>query len=66
MSTAASPVSTAAQTCCPECDGAIRLPRAPMRGQVVSCPGCAVELEVLTTEPVTVALAPKVEEDWGE
>ncbi len=66
MSTASSSVTAPAQSCCPECDAPVRLHRAPMRGQVASCPGCAVELEVLSVEPLTFGLAPKVEEDWGE
>jgi alpha-aminoadipate/glutamate carrier protein LysW len=37
-----------------------------MRGQVVRCADCGVELEVTAIEPVRVELAPQVEEDWGE
>ncbi len=55
-----------ATSCCPECDAPVPTPRAARRGQVASCPGCAVELEVLSVEPLTFGLAPRVEEDWGE
>lgn len=51
---------------CPECDGAIRFDRPPLRSQVVRCTSCGVELEVVNTAPVQLALAPEVEEDWGE
>lgn len=51
---------------CPECEGAIRLDRAPLRGQVVRCTDCGVELEVISTEPLALELAPQVQEDWGE
>jgi len=35
-------------------------------GEIVVCPDCGVELEVLSVEPITLGLAPEVEEDWGE
>lgn len=63
------PVPTVSQThaaTCPECDGAIRLDRAPLKGQVVRCTDCSAELEVTATSPLTLELAPEVEEDWGE
>jgi alpha-aminoadipate carrier protein LysW len=59
--------SSAGQACaCPECEGAIRFDRPPLRSQVVRCVSCGVELEVIETAPVQLALAPEVEEDWGE
>jgi alpha-aminoadipate carrier protein LysW len=51
---------------CPECDGAVPFTRAPMRGEVVACSDCRAELEVVGVEPLTLALAPEVQEDWGE
>ena len=30
------------------------------------CPGCGAELEITALEPLTLALAPQEEEDWGE
>ena len=30
------------------------------------CPGCGAELEITSLEPLTLALAPQEEEDWGE
>lgn len=50
---------------CPECDGALTLTQ-PERGEIIECPDCGAELEVLSTEPLELALAPEVEEDWGE
>ena len=32
----------------------------------VPCPECGSELEVMMLEPVGLALAPAVEEDWGQ
>ncbi|MBK7404106.1 MAG: lysine biosynthesis protein LysW [Phycisphaerales bacterium] len=58
-----SPAATAA---CPECDGAVVFGRSPMAGEVVRCTDCSAELEVISREPLTLELAPEVEEDWGE
>ena len=35
-------------------------------GEIVICPDCGVELEVMGLDPITLELAPEVEEDWGE
>lgn len=51
---------------CPECGGDVAFARRPLRAEVVVCAGCAAELEVVSCEPLTLALAPEVEEDWGE
>ena len=51
---------------CPECEGTVRFDRPPLSGQVARCSDCGVELEVTATSPLTLALAPEVEEDWGE
>lgn len=67
MSTPTTSPATAAATCeCPECAAAITLTRVPMRGEVLRCADCAVELEITSTTPLTLALAPEVQEDWGE
>jgi lysine biosynthesis protein LysW len=55
-----------APTACPECDASIRLDRPPLRGQVIRCTDCGVELEVTRTAPLALELAPEVREDWGE
>lgn len=51
---------------CPECEGAVVLTERPQVSEIVECSECAVELEVVAAEPLTLALAPEVEEDWGE
>ncbi len=53
-------------TACPECAGTVPFTRPPMRGEVVRCPDCSAELEITNTAPITLTLAPTVEEDWGE
>ena len=60
----ADPVATAAP--CPECQAAVPLAPDTLDGEIVSCGECLAELEVVTTNPPTLALAPDVEEDWGE
>ncbi|MEM1186750.1 MAG: lysine biosynthesis protein LysW [Planctomycetota bacterium] len=51
---------------CPECDAEIRFARAPLAAEVTTCSDCGVELEVTSLEPLTLEVAPEVEEDWGE
>ncbi|MEA1993606.1 MAG: lysine biosynthesis protein LysW [Euryarchaeota archaeon] len=34
--------------------------------EIILCPDCGTELEVVSLDPITVEEAPKVEEDWGE
>lgn len=51
---------------CPECDADVAVGGDAVKGEIVSCPDCGAELEVTSTEPVALALAPEAEEDWGE
>lgn len=50
---------------CPECAADLGLDSVEA-GEIVQCPDCGVELEVLETDPLTLGLAPAEEEDWGE
>jgi alpha-aminoadipate carrier protein LysW len=50
---------------CPECDATLDL-KEVVQGEIVVCPDCGVDLEVASVDPLTVALAPMEEEDWGE
>ena len=50
---------------CPECDADITLNK-PMKGEIVVCPDCGTELEVVAESPLQLDLAPQEEEDWGE
>ena len=51
---------------CPECGAQLDLGGDVEVGEILVCPDCGVELEVMGLDPVTVDLAPEVEEDWGE
>jgi alpha-aminoadipate carrier protein LysW len=51
---------------CLECDAELDLAPDVEEGEIISCPDCGVEWEVMSVDPVTLELAPEVEEDWGE
>ena len=51
---------------CVECAGELAIDADVEEGEIVVCPDCGVELEVMSTDPISVELAPEVEEDWGE
>ncbi len=50
---------------CPECFADVDL-REVMAHEIVQCPSCGADLEVVSTDPLTLELAPEEEEDWGE
>ena len=51
---------------CPECDAEVTAATDLLVGELLVCPECEAELEVTSLTPLTVELAPEVEEDWGE
>lgn len=51
---------------CAECGADIRLQDDLILAEILPCPECGAELEVISLDPVRLALAPEVEEDWGE
>lgn len=53
-------------TACPECAADVAFNDQPRLSEVVECGDCHSELEVTTIEPLSLVLAPDVEEDWGE
>ena len=59
------PAATIEATC-PECDAAVVFDRSPLNGEIANCTDCTAELEVVCADPITLELAPEVEEDWGE
>ena len=51
---------------CPECAAELAVGHV-LQGEILPCIDCGADLEVRTVTPrITVALAPPVEEDWGE
>ncbi len=51
---------------CLECGATIQTEDSLIIGEILECPECGVELEVVQLSPLSVQLAPEIEEDWGE
>jgi alpha-aminoadipate carrier protein LysW len=51
---------------CLECGAELGLDEGVEEGEIVVCPDCGAELEVMSVDPISIQLAPEVEEDWGE
>jgi len=56
---------TTVQTC-PECEDEVQISPSVRLNEIVECAGCRSELEIVALNPAVLALAPEVEEDWGE
>jgi alpha-aminoadipate carrier protein LysW len=50
---------------CPECFAEVELDNV-MQNEITQCAECGADLEVISIEPLALALAPEEEEDWGE
>jgi alpha-aminoadipate carrier protein LysW len=53
-------------TACPECAAEVALEDGTEIGEIIVCPDCGVDLEVIALDPAAVQLAPMEQEDWGE
>lgn len=53
-------------TTCPFCEAPVVVPDQSRLSEILECDDCRTELEIVALEPVMLALAPEVEEDWGE
>lgn len=51
---------------CPECGSSLELDYDVVEGEIVECEDCGAELEVVSSNPLELDLAPEEEEDWGE
>lgn len=51
---------------CPECGAQVAIHAGIERHEVVSCPECNTELEVMSLEPPSFYRAALEEVDWGE
>ncbi len=51
---------------CPVCAAAVEISEDPLEGEVLECPECGSELEILALDPIVLGEAPETEEDWGE
>lgn len=59
--TAPTTVTTECTECAARISALVTLP-----GEILDCADCGAELEVRSVRPLVLALAPAVEEDWGE
>lgn len=53
-------------TKCLECQGDITVENDVQAGEVLTCPECSTDFEVVGTNPVKLAPAPVAQEDWGQ
>lgn len=51
---------------CPECAADVTFAAEPELNAIIECGECRGELEVVSVDPLIIAVAPEVEEDWGE
>ncbi len=51
---------------CPGCEAVITIESGTELGEILICPDCGMELEVLSLDPVQLGEAPHEQEDWGE
>ena len=51
---------------CPECEGEVTLTDNFEEGEILSCDECGLDLEIISTDPIELNLAPEEDEDWGE
>ena len=51
---------------CPVCKVQVTVPSAPRCSEIFECEDCRSELEIVAVAPLLLAVAPEVEEDWGE
>jgi alpha-aminoadipate carrier protein LysW len=51
---------------CLQCGAELDLAPDVEVGEIVICPDCGAEWEVMSVDPITLEAAPEVQEDWGE
>ena len=51
---------------CPECNAAVPVATNARVTSIVVCPACQLELEIISVQPIELAIAPEIEEDFGE
>ena len=51
---------------CLDCEDPIQLNYRPIKGQIISCPHCAAELEVIKTQPLELEFYYEDEEEEDE
>lgn len=59
-------MSTTTAQACPECEEVVQISGSVRLNEILECVGCRSELEIVALSPAILALAPEIEEDWGE
>ncbi len=54
------------KTKCLDCHGEITVEKDTQVGEVITCPECSTDLEVVEVNPIKLTLAPVAQEDWGQ
>jgi alpha-aminoadipate/glutamate carrier protein LysW len=61
------PSSEDVMAVCPQCEADIEIDEYDVdKGEVISCPECGVDLEVVGLSPLELDLAPQDGDDWTE
>lgn len=53
-------------TICPICVVQLKLLPDSIIGELLECQDCGTELFITGVDPITVEIAPPVDEDWGQ
>ncbi|MFC7813290.1 MULTISPECIES: lysine biosynthesis protein LysW [unclassified Streptomyces] len=59
-------MTTTTAQACPGCEEPVQIGDSVRLNEILECVGCRIELEIIALSPLVLALAPDVEEDWGE
>jgi alpha-aminoadipate carrier protein LysW len=51
---------------CPACEADVQISGSARVNEIIDCADCRSELEIVALSPAMLALAPEIEEDWGE
>ena len=52
---------------CPECEADVEIDEYDVdKGEIISCPECGIELQVVGLAPLQLDVASQDEEDWTE
>ena len=51
---------------CPVCEAEIEVENTVEINEIIVCPDCGVDLEIVSLDPLTAEEAPMEQEDWGE
>lgn len=51
---------------CPECAADIHIEDSTELGEILVCPDCGLDLEIIALDPPLAEPAPIEQEDWGE